>query len=333
MLQMEAEVRELEGEVVRPGALPGVLVGKTRVWRNGRETVTDCQAVFPTGAVAELSPTGGSGTPSLAARLWVATTSLTMLCVGLGAKLLLCGLNTTVVHGRENLTRMFSGPERSRPIVSVTNHQSCFDDPGVWGAVLSPSKLADTKRMRWGASASEVIFLNRGLAAFWNLGKVVPIVRGWGVSQPAMEFLLARLRAGAWVNIFPEGRVCSPGEKVRYRWGVGRLLADCSPSPLLLPVCHRGMEQVLPNPSSPGHAQPLLPRLANLVTVNIGRPVLLSAPAGCEDAEEAWTALTAEVQRVMEELAEETEELHRQNLDRWLARWHDGCDTTPAILT
>merc|ERR1712106_748603 len=91
--------------------------------------------------------------------------------------------------------------------VSVINHNSCFDDPGIWGAVLRPSQLADTVKMRWGASASEVIFSNRAISTFWSLGKVVPIVRGWGVNQPAMEFLLYRLNDGGWVNIFPEARV------------------------------------------------------------------------------------------------------------------------------
>merc|ERR1712107_801338 len=65
--------------------------------------------------------------------------------------------------------------------------------------------LADTKIMRWGASASEVIFVNRPLASFWSWGKVVPIVRGWGVHQPAMNFLQSRLDAGVGQR-FPRGQ-------------------------------------------------------------------------------------------------------------------------------
>ena len=56
---------------------------------------------------------------------------------------------TVIVHSlRENI------PEQRD--IMVTNHHSCFDDPGIWGALLSPSQLANTRYMRWGASASEV---------------------------------------------------------------------------------------------------------------------------------------------------------------------------------
>ena len=75
---------------------------------------------------------------------------------------------------------------------------------------------------RWGASASEVIFFNKSLETFWKLGKVIPIVRGWGVEQPAMEFLLDKMNRNGWVNIFPEGKVYVDNHIGLLRWGVGR---------------------------------------------------------------------------------------------------------------
>ena len=325
----------VEGEVVKPGLLPGVLVGQTRVWRNGRETVTEVEGLFPSGLTAALDCGGGGG---VLVGAWRALSSLTMLTVGLGARLLLRGLNTTVVHGEEHLAAALARPAATA-LLSVTSHHSCLDDPGLWGALLPPATLADTRAMRWGASASEVIFLNRALAAFWGLGKVVPIVRGWGVHQPAMDFLLARLQAGAWVNVFPEGRVVwPPAEQGRLRWGVGRLLTDCRAPALLLPVAHLGMAGVLPNPAAPGEGQGVVPRVGQLVTVVVGPPVDLAPLVAALRAEgrgeeEVRAAVTEEVQEVLARVAGEARVRRREDLRRWLERWHDRTDTTPSILT
>ena len=85
----------------------------------------------------------------LGCKVWEAVCSATMLTFGLCAKLVLKGLNTTVVHGRENIDTVLAR-DADKSLLSVINHNSCFDDPGIWGAVLRPSQLADTVRMRWG---------------------------------------------------------------------------------------------------------------------------------------------------------------------------------------
>jgi len=334
-VQPGEEVQHFQGQRVKQGALPGVLIGETKVWRNGKETVTEVDGLFPHGSVEFMS--GVSTSPSLGSLLWSVSSSFTMLCVGLAAKLALTVCNSVRVSGCEHLTAAL---ERAPgvPLLSVCNHHSCFDDPGVWGALLPARTLASTSTMRWGASASEVIFLNRLLASFFALGKVVPIVRGWGVSQPAVSFLGERLREGGWVNMFPEGRVTlepPPYSRGRYRWGLGELLLSCEPLPtLLLPVCHAGMDQVLPNPQQPGEGQPCLVRPGNLVTINIGRPRLLDSKLReGESREEARARLTHQVQEIMEHLDTETRALHATNLIRWFRRWYDERDPIPSIFT
>jgi len=329
------------GEPVKPGVGPGVLIGTTRVWRNGRETITDVDRVFPAGAVSVMCPAvlPDAAPLSWSARLWTAASSVTMLVIGSGAKFLLSGLNTTVVHGRENLEAVLSPSDGcTRPLLSVINHHSCFDDPGIWGAILSASQLMDTRRMRWGASASEVIFTSRPLETFWKLGKVIPIVRGWGVDQPAMRFLQDKLDRGGWVNIFPEGKVTVSDTINPLRWGVGRLIWECVTSPTILPVVHCGMDSVLPNPASDDESQPCVLRPGNLVTVNIGRPLDVSGLLAelrqkRVEAAEARRLLTEHVREVMESLYQETRDLHRRNIIRWLERWTDRVDVTPSLMT
>jgi len=336
-LSGETGLRIYNGEIVKPGVGPGVLIGETRIWRNGKEMITDVEGVFPSGAAVSMTPESSSQCLSLSSRLWCAASSATMLTFGMGAKFLLRCVNTTVIHGRENLEKVFNETNKT-PVLSVINHHSCFDDPGIWGAVLSPSQLMNTRRMRWGASASEVIFANRPLETFWKLGKVIPIVRGWGVDQPAMQFLLDKLNRGGWVNIFPEGKVMVRENIERLRWGVGKLVWECERLPTIIPVLHLGMDSVLPNPKNDDESQPCVIRPGNLVTVNIGQPINLESMVKelkqkKVEAMEARRLLTEQIQNAMERLYQETKLLHRENIVKWLQRWHDRVDTTPSILT
>ena len=48
---------------------------------------------------------------------------------------------------------------------------------------------------------------------------------------------------------------------------------------------------------------------------------------------EVRAVVTAEVQEVLGRVAREARERRREDLRRWLERWHDRTDTTPSILT
>ena len=62
--------------------------------------------------------------------MWVAVCSATMLTFGMCAKLVLRGLNTTVVHGRENIDTVLAR-EADKSLLSEISHNSCFDHPGI----------------------------------------------------------------------------------------------------------------------------------------------------------------------------------------------------------
>ena len=63
------------GELVKSGAFPGVnpnvLVSKTRVWRDGKEMITEVNGLFPDGAVSSITPsTSNVDAGGIKSRLW-----------------------------------------------------------------------------------------------------------------------------------------------------------------------------------------------------------------------------------------------------------------------
>ncbi|CAG8628222.1 8917_t:CDS:2, partial [Acaulospora morrowiae] len=115
-----------------------------------------------------------------------------------------------------------------------------IDDPLIWGSL--PLRVFSSRdRLRWALGAQEICFTTPFLSGFFALGQVVPIVRGAGVFQPAMNFAIDRLNEGKWVHIFPEGRVNSETDLLRFKWGVGRLMMESTNSPIVVPLCLKGL--------------------------------------------------------------------------------------------
>ena len=89
----------------------------------------------------------------------------------------------------------------------------------VWSATNEPPpNLIFTGGMRWSCSAAEVIFSNRLFSTFFSLGKVIPVVRGWGAHQPGLDFLIGTWRrypiglfpiVRSWAELVPDVQVLS----------------------------------------------------------------------------------------------------------------------------
>nr|XP_034835113.1 tafazzin homolog [Maniola hyperantus] len=245
-------------------------------------------------------------------RLWSCASTITVAVVGLFSKFIVEFLNKTTVYNREALQRAVRRP-RDVPLLTVSNHHSCFDDPGLWG-VLDTGTLVRGARMRWSLAAHDICFTNALHSAFFALGKCVPVVRGAGVYQSAMDFCVERLRAGDWVHIFPEGRVNVDKERIRYKWGVGRLIADSAArgrEPLVLPVWHEGMDRVLPN------TEPYRLRAGHSLHLAVGEPIRLNGlldklKSANASEEETRRAITERIQHELLELRDHTHALMRR---------------------
>lgn len=154
-------------------------------------------------------------------------------------------------------------------LITVGNHASSMDDPGLLGKNWLPGAIApwdicwNPWRMRWALATQEICFPdNKKIQAFMGVGKTLPIWRGGGIDQPLWHDASRLVGAGQWVHLFPEARVVQTGRLGldpitvrspetlarlgRLKWGVGKLIAHAPRHPVVVPFYHAGMAGILP---------------------------------------------------------------------------------------
>lgn len=168
---------------------------------------------------------------------------LVIMGVGSFAKVVTSLLNSTSVQNPETLIRLARSRPQGVPLITVGNHMSTMDDPLMWGFKGFPT--TDARVQRWVLAAEDICFRNSMLSYLFRLGKCIPIKRGGGIYQEHMEEALERLSDGAWLHTFPEGKICQDDAPIRrLKWGTASLIDRAPVTPIVLPIIHRGFEEV-----------------------------------------------------------------------------------------
>ncbi|XP_072026963.1 tafazzin-like [Amphiura filiformis] len=211
-------------------------------------------------------------------------------------------------YNLESLQDVVDNRPEGTPLITVGNHESCLDDPCLWGA-LNLRTFLHPHKVRWGLGASDITFTQRSHAAFFSLGQVIPVVRGDGVYQKGIDFCIEKLNRGQWVHFFPEGKVNMTDGFLRFKWGIGRVISECKKLPIIIPFWHIGMDDILHN------YPPYIPRIGHRVTMCVGEPIdLRELLAEIRTKElspvEARKKITDVIQEEMKNLKAKTEAIH-----------------------
>ncbi|CAG8707651.1 hypothetical protein RhiirA5_356630 [Rhizophagus irregularis] len=235
---------------------------------------------------------------------WCAITSCVFIC-----KFFLNFCSSTTVYNKEPFLKELMDPKRTRPILTVANHLSTVDDPLIWGSLPFGTFLR-LYRVRWTLGAQEICFSTPFRSKFFSLGQVVPTVRGAGIYQPAMNFALDRLNEGKWVHIFPEGKINQTADLLRFKWGIGRLLMESTNLPIVVPIWHKGLEEIMPEDRD----RPWVPNFGKKIIIVYGNPIdfkdlLIDYHEGRVDEVTTRISITDTVFRAMDELQKTAESL------------------------
>ncbi|KAG0049731.1 hypothetical protein BGZ83_005438 [Gryganskiella cystojenkinii] len=264
---------------------------------------------------------------------WTMTSTLVMCGVAAVSKTFMTFGSYTGVHNMNPFLKVLYDPQRTRPILTVTNHSSTADDPLLWGALPWKCYWTPTKTIRYALGAQELCYPNKPVGAFFRYGQIVPIIRGNGIYQPAIDKSINLLRTGRWVHIFPEGKINQTDQLIRLKWGVGRILMEYGglpiaqggkpmdevEMPIVIPIYHLGMEDILR--LYPNNDSPLFPKLGMPLTIVFGQPIEFGSlmqeyKEGKIGEVEARVKMTERVFDALEELKQIALRLQKEQADR-----------------
>ncbi|TDL20409.1 acyltransferase-domain-containing protein [Rickenella mellea] len=212
----------------------------------------------------------------------LSTTTVTGIGLICKAFLKLGFCSSVTVTGLHHLLAALDSKDRrnGKGLVTVGNHISVLDDPLAWG-ILPVRTYLHSHTTRWALGASDIMFINPVLSAFFRKGQVLETFRGKGIYQPAVDAAIEKLDHGSWVHLFGEGKVNQPptypviegvARLPRFKWGTGRIIMETQHLPTIIPMWLTGFDGLMPEPRGfPAFLPRIFPRKAFSIT--FGAPV------------------------------------------------------------
>lgn len=211
-------------------------------------------------------------------------------------KAMMYGFNTVEMDGIDKLREHIDPDSRKgQGLITVSNHSSILDDPGLMSCILPYHVVWRPSTMRWSVCSEELCFFNPFVGAFMGAGRVLPVKRGGSVFQKCLVGFQEAVDRGEWAHIFPEGRCWQEGgsplrdETGRWcsdtgrcgtsfsklgpiKWGIAKVIANSEKPPLVVPFYHLGMEDIMPQDEK-NDIRRSVPYAGAKVTMKVGQPI------------------------------------------------------------
>ncbi|KAF9673050.1 hypothetical protein SADUNF_Sadunf11G0108600 [Salix dunnii] len=198
---------------------------------------------------------------------------MVIMAVGAFAKAVANFLNTTTVHNGDQLINLVRSRPPGVPLITVSNHMSTLDDPVMWGFKGFP--IFDSNLARWALAAEDICFKNPLLTYFFRTGNHFFLLIFVYCSQcPVFRTLVHYCQ----LHTFPEGKVSQEDAPIRrLKWGTASLIVRSPVTPIVLPIVHRGFEEVMPESFLFGRRPPF-PLCNKSINIVIGEPMEFNLP-------------------------------------------------------
>jgi len=233
-------------------------------------------------------------------------TSIFRVLLAYYTKFIMTVMNKTYLHDENNNLRYLFDREDDVGVITISNHQTVADDPGIWVGTIPLKKLTlDT--MRTIVMAEEWYYsFGKFSANIYRGLNCLPIKRGdpRGLQSPALKEMHARLngivtskgktekKKKEWAHLMIEGRLYQSWrfqkdkpKLGKFRRGTAKLIASSPPKKtIVLPVYHTGMDEIFPeekpegwdpekNHLLAGKTKSYFPRKGKRVDVYVGDPI------------------------------------------------------------
>ncbi len=200
-------------------------------------------------------------------------------------------LNRMRIIGKKNATKL------DRPWILMSNHVTLLDDMFLGPFIFWPRGLRGYAWIPIHAPEEKNFYKVPIIAWFMRRTKSIPVMRGKGIHQEGVSRLIAAVRNGGVLHIYPEGTRTRTGEIGSAKIGIGRIVYE-SGAPVV-PMYHRGLEGVLPIGAG-------VPRFGKRVYVSIGEALQFDEERKLPNTPETWRLI---VEKIMSGITAERDKL------------------------
>ncbi|MBM3328247.1 MAG: 1-acyl-sn-glycerol-3-phosphate acyltransferase [Calditrichaeota bacterium] len=198
-------------------------------------------------------------------------------------------LNRTRLIGIDRIKRL------DGPYFLMSNHISLLDDLFLGPIVFGPYFLRPYRYFPYHAPEERNFYKYRLISWFMRMTKSIPVLRGKGLQQEGVDRLIAAVREGGILHIYPEGTRTRNGDIGPVKAGIGRIVYE-SGAPVV-PMYHQGLEHVLPIGKG-------VPRIGRQIYVAIGEPIRFDTELKMDNSPATWRIIAGKVMDAIREQRE-----------------------------